>query len=113
MSAFSGMDANIARVLNHFGLLLTKQCRYREALDWFQQSVNLLESLPSRNIEQFAGILSNLGFAHYYLRHYNTALIFLDQGINCLIKNQDTEDIDKRLLATLIGKSANIRQVTK
>ena len=115
----NSMDSNIATVLNYLGVLLLNQCRYQECVEWFQQSINLLESLPKQNsnndVHQFSGILSNLGFAHYYLHHYNTALSFLDKAIQLLNEHQtrsssskDINIVDKKFLATLMGKSASI-----
>ena len=91
----------IATVLNNIGEIYQEQSNYREALNYYQQSLDIEKEIG--NQAGFAISLNSIGMVHGQQGDYQKALHYLDQALKI------AEEIGEESIKTAV--SANIRSV--
>ena len=93
-------------VFNHMGSVLVKRSEFEEAIEWFNLSLDILETSCTKGDIKTHETLSYLGNAYFCLHQYKLALSYY-QG--AALHLQGMEKIDENLLASLLEKTAGIR----
>ncbi|MBX2871517.1 MAG: CHAT domain-containing protein [Saprospiraceae bacterium] len=81
---YGGDSYPVAASYDHMGNVLSAQRKYREAIEYYQQSRTLFKQLPDENPDAFAYALSNLALCHMDLQEFDQALQYIQEDIQLL-----------------------------
>ena len=96
----------IFSVLNHMGIVLIKKCEFEEAIQWFNLTLDYLETSTLQNDEHMYETLSHLGNACLNIFEYETSLSYYQGAIDVV---QNMKHRDENVLAYLYNSIAGIK----
>jgi len=108
----------IAAVLNNIGNVKYNQGLYEEAVNFFDKSLSLKESIYGSHSTKLALTVSNLGTSYYHIKDYDSALKKIELALSLLQSSDEILSHDENIeasnrMATLHNKIGNIHVKTK
>lgn len=75
-------NLNLAAALNSVGNCISTEGNYKEALEWYHESLELKEAILTKPNPKITGTLTNIATNEFYLGNYDTALDYLEQSLS-------------------------------
>jgi len=98
-------NLNLSSALNSVGNCKYMEGDYDEALEWYQESLELKESHLKKPNQRISGTLSNMSTAKFFLGDYDKALHYLEKSLEHInITNKN----DEKRVAMIMDKMGSI-----